>query len=145
MRDAAESLNETVIPGIANSPERLLMIAANILQGEIDEAQDNTQAAISAFARAVEVEDELRYGEPPNWPIAARLFLGQALLNAEQPAAAEQVFRRDLVWHQNNGWALFGLTQSLEMQDRSEAAATARARFEEAWSDADVELQAARF
>ena len=38
-----------------------------------------------------------------------RHYLGAALLKDEQPAAAEAVYRRDLRWNQNNGWALYGL------------------------------------
>ena len=34
-----------------------------------------------------------------------RHYLGAALLKAAQPAAAEAVYRRDLRWNQNNGWA----------------------------------------
>jgi tetratricopeptide (TPR) repeat protein len=144
VRSKAASLTGEIIPGIANSPERLLMIAVNILQGEIEEAQGNLEPAIASYSRAVEIEDALRYGEPPNWPIASRLFLGRALLDADRAAEAEQVFKQDLEWHQNNGWALFGLNQALGEQGKTEAAENARKRFSEAWKNADVQLQAAR-
>jgi hypothetical protein len=45
----------------------------------------------------------------------------------------------------NNGWALFGLAQALEAQGKRSEATTARVQFEQAWSNADVELTASWF
>ena len=58
-------------------------------------------------------------------------------------AAAETVYRRDLELYPHNGWAMFGLLQSLERQGKD--ASEIRARFETAWQQADVELTASRF
>ena len=42
-----------------------------------------------------------------------------------------------------NGWAIFGLIQALEAQEKD--ASEVRDRFEVVWSQADVELTASRF
>ena len=82
------------------------------------------------------------YTEPPDWPQSMRLYLGAALLKAGRAAEAEAVFRRDLRWHQNNGWSLFGLTQALEAQGKSAEAASTREAWAKVWSYADVTLNA---
>jgi hypothetical protein len=41
-----------------------------------------------------------------------------------------------------NGWSLFGLARSLELQKKSDEAAMIEARFQKVWSKADVRLPA---
>jgi hypothetical protein len=43
-----------------------------------------------------------------------------------------------------NGWSLFGLARSLEIQGRAAEAAEARRRFERAWQRADIILTSSR-
>jgi hypothetical protein len=43
-----------------------------------------------------------------------------------------------------NGWALFGLVQSLKAQQKDGAAMDAETRFGKAWAHADVTLAASR-
>ena len=69
-----------------------------------------------------------------------RLYLGTAILAAQRFEEAEAVFRRDLVWHQNNGWSLFGLMKALEAQGRAKDAAVIQEQWSSVWSDADVAL-----
>ena len=49
-------------------------------------------------------------------------------------------YRDDLTRHPNNGWALFGLAQSLKKQGRSAEASAAQQQFDAAWKNADVTL-----
>ncbi|MGB4247718.1 MAG: hypothetical protein WBJ75_08375, partial [Pseudohongiellaceae bacterium] len=128
-----------------NSADRILAIAQHSLAGEIANAKGDFATAISEFTQAVTLQDQLRYMEPPDWIQSMRLFLGQAYLNAGQPAEAEAVFLEDLVLLQENGWALRGLTDALEAQGKTADAALARERFEEAWEQADIELTKAHF
>lgn len=128
-----------------NSADRILAIARHSLAGEIANAKGDFATAISEFTQAVTLQDQLRYMEPPDWIQSMRLFLGQAYLNAGQPAEAEAVFLEDLVLLQENGWALRGLTDALEAQGKTADAALARERFEEAWEQADIELTKAHF
>ena len=74
-----------------------------------------------------------------------RHYLGAALLEAENSVEAERVYRRDMSWNRNDGWALFGLWQSLEAQGKTDEAQAVYADFQEAWKDADVELSRSRF
>ncbi|EHQ58239.1 hypothetical protein OMB55_00019860 [gamma proteobacterium HIMB55] len=150
--EAAQKLNE--IHRIAASPDvsvnragatataELLALAANALEGEMKMAQGHFDGAISAFEKGVALEDTNNYTEPPDWPQSMRLYLGAALLKAGRAAEAEAVFRRDLRWHQNNGWSLFGLTQALEAQGKSAEAASTREAWAKVWSYADVTLNA---
>jgi len=77
------------------------------------------RAAIAAFEAAVRVQDTLNYVEPPDWGQSIRLYLGNALLKARRPREAENVYRQDLLEFKENGWALFGLWQSLRDQGKT--------------------------
>ena len=104
-------------------------------------AQGDLNGAISAFEKGVARRHQ-HYTEPPDWPQSMRLYLGAALLKAGRAEEAEAVFRRDLRWHQNNGWSLFGLTQALEAQGKSVEATSTREAWTEVWANADVSLSA---
>lgn len=128
-----------------NSAADMLAIAEHMLAGEIANTEEDYAAAADHFRQAVELQDQLRYMEPPDWLQSTRLFLGQALLNLGEPLEAQLVFERDLLLLNENGWALHGLAAALEAQGDSEAAASARQRQQAAWSGADVTLTAAHF
>jgi len=68
-----------------------------------------------------------------------RQRLGAILLEANRPKQAEKVFREDLTRRPENGWSLAGLAQSLKAQNKQKEAAKIQARFEKAWSSADVQ------
>ena len=122
----------------------LLEIADHLITGEVALAEGNNASAIAAFASAVEIQDALPYMEPPFWYYPTRQSLGVALLQDDQAAAAEAVYRQDLEDYPRNGWSVFGLLQSLEAQGRDDAAADVREQFEQVWALADVELEASR-
>ncbi len=130
---------------ITNPRSALLEIAAYGLEGEIKQASGDLDGAIAAFENAVAKEDALQYMEPPSWTLPMRHYLGDALLRAGRAGEAEQVFRKDLVWNQNNGRSLYGLWQSLIAQGKAEDAASVKERFDEAWQYADTQLTAAHF
>jgi len=96
----------------------LLTIADALVQGEIAMAEDRHDEAIAHFRLAVETQDELPYTEPPFWYYPTRHTLGKALLTMGDSAGAEAVYRRDLETYPRNGWALYGLVQSLEAQGK---------------------------
>lgn len=120
-------------------------IAAEILAGEITAKRKRYKQAIAHLERAVSLEGTLSYTEPTDWYYPARHNLGAVLLEAGQPKAAEQVYRRDLEVFPNNGWSLIGLAQSLEAQGKTREAAAVRQRFERAWAAADIKIEASRF
>ena len=124
----------------ATPVSRVLKAAAYGLEGEIFLADGKYSEAIEAFTLAVALEDQNNYTEPPDWPHPMRLYLGSALLAANKFKEAEKVYRRDLDWNKNNGWSLFGLQKSLQLQGKTEEAETVYKEFLSAWQQADVEL-----
>ena len=66
------------------------------------------------------------------------------LVDAGRGAEAERLYRDDLRRFRSNGWSLFGLARSLELQGRAADAADARAKFEQAWARADVHITSSR-
>ncbi len=128
-----------------NTPATVLTVGTAHLAGEIAMASGDLERAIAHFSRGVRLHGALAYNEPPDWAYPLRHALGAALLEAGRPAEAESVYWDDLADHPENGWALFGLTRSLEAQGRDEEAARAKARFEAAWDDADTKLTSSRW
>ena len=123
-----------------NTASDMLAIASHALAGEIASAQENYPEAIASFRQAVALQDALRYMEPPDWLQSMRLFLGQAHLDAGEYNQAINVFERDLILLQENGWALSGLTKALEQMGETDEADMARERLIRAWENADVVL-----
>ena len=128
-----------------NPVSTMLELAALGLEGEIWQIQGDLVSAITAFQAAVQIEDSLTYIEPPDWAQPMRHYLGAALLEADRATEAEQVYRQDMVWNQNNGWALFGLWQSLEAQGKTKGSQEIYAEFQRSWSHGDVTLSRSRF
>jgi len=118
----------------------LLRLAAAELDGEIAARQGNWDPAIASLRQAVAIEDSLGYTEPPWSYYPVRHRLGAALLKAGRPADAEAAYREDLWRHRHNGWALYGLAESLKQQGKAAAADSAQAAFKTAWAKADVDL-----
>jgi tetratricopeptide (TPR) repeat protein len=141
---AMMKVDEKAVVGNSLAPH-VLAIAARMLSGEIAFRRGSLDDSFALLREAVELEDMLRYDEPPDWMMHARHALGAALMQAQRWSDAEAVFREDLAIHPDNGWALFGLARSLDARGASDEAREARARFEKAWSQADVELKSSCF
>jgi tetratricopeptide (TPR) repeat protein len=124
--------------------KKALGIALESLRGEIAFRAGEEERAVYHFTRAVALEDQLGFAEPPSWYYPARQSLGQVLLLAEKAAEAEAVFRQDLENFPENGWSLKGLEQSLRAQGRAEEAAEVQRRFDQAWRAADVQISSSR-
>ena len=121
----------------------LLKIADELVLGEIAMAEGNPDAAVSHFRLAVATQDELPYTEPPFWYYPTRHSLGKALLAADQADEAEAVYLRDLEDYPKNGWAMFGLIESLKAQGKD--ASDVMDRFGLVWSQADIVLTSSTF
>jgi tetratricopeptide (TPR) repeat protein len=130
---------------VINKAIDVLGVAEKLLTGEILYREAKPDEAFAALREAVRREDALRYSEPPDWVIPVRHSLGAALMQSGRYAEAESVYREDLNRHPENGWSLFGLARSLELQVKPDEAARVRARFEKTWTDADVKLTASCF
>ncbi len=128
-----------------NSAAALEEIAGSVLAGELAARQAQYGEAIKYLEEAAGLQDALRYNEPQDWYYPVRHSLGAVLLSAGRAADAEAVYREDLKRNPENGWALYGLGQSLRAQQKSEEAAAVEERFRKAWSRGDVTLTASRF
>ena len=123
----------------------LLQIAERLLAGRIASQRQRPDDAIKALKEGLRIEDGLQDSEPPRWPISVRHYLGAVLLQASRPTEAEAEYRADLKRYPENGWGLFGLSQSLKAQGKEPEAAEITGRFEKAWAHADVTLAASHF
>lgn len=131
--------------GVSPTPaSHVLTLAMHALMGEIEEAKGNLDAAITHYGHAVEFQDNLNYTEPPDWSQSIRMYLGAALLKANRAEEAEAVYRKDLEWNQQNGWATFGLAQALRAQGKIQDAVIAERQFKSLWRNADVTLEYSR-
>jgi tetratricopeptide (TPR) repeat protein len=124
-----------------NKAQTFLDLAENVLDARVAAAKDDHEAAIKHWEKAVEIEDTLNYGEPPEWFYPVRESLGGALLLNGQAEQAEAVFRADLKQYPRNPRSLFGLLKSLEAQKKSAGLEEIRREFEAAWKNTDATIQ----
>jgi tetratricopeptide (TPR) repeat protein len=124
----------------SNKAQAFLDLAGNILDARIAAAKDDHELAIKYWEKGVEIEDELYYGEPPEWSYPVRESLGAALLLNGRAERAEAVFRADLERYPRNPRSLLGLLKALDAQNKHEAAEEVRREFEAAWKNADTTL-----
>jgi len=146
--DSLLAIAKGIPPGATeanNSAELLLTIAQRSLSGVIAIREGRTEEGLRLLSDAVRAEDQTRYDEPTDWLVPVRHTLGAALLEAGRPAEAELVYRADLERNRENGWALFGLAESLRRRVRTQEAAAVQKRFEKAWAHADVKLTASSY
>ncbi|HEY5071439.1 MAG TPA: hypothetical protein VII63_05345 [Caulobacteraceae bacterium] len=124
---------------------QMVLLCLTLLDGEVARVAGRLDAAVAHFRQAATLEHALPYTEPPYWHQPVSHILGAALLQAHRPGEAESVYRASLKVYRDDGWALFGLAQALEAQDKSGEARQARVALAKAWSRADVTLTASRF
>jgi len=143
--EAAASLDtvqRTAAEVTSGSTSVVLRIATHALRGELASRRGDGEGAVAEYERAQALEDGLSYMEPPYWHAPIRHLHGAALLRVGRAADAERLYREDLRRFPENGWSLFGLSQSLAAQGRKQEAAAAKARFARAFGGADVTLVA---
>jgi hypothetical protein len=121
-----------------NTVGAVLGIAGEVLAGHIVAAKGDFHGAVRHLREAARREDEMTYGEPPEWSVPVRQELGQVLLKAGRPAEAELAFREDLKRFPDNGWSLHGLEQALRVQKRVAEANDVAGRLKRIWAGSDV-------
>jgi tetratricopeptide (TPR) repeat protein len=135
------ALPAEVTLGEFNSGKNLFALATEVLDARIAMAGGNNEEAILHWRKAVEMQDALRYDEPPDWYYPVRESLGAALLSAGKASEAEEVFREDLKRNPRNPRSLFGLMHSLKAQQKDADAAWVQKQFETAWKNSDSKLE----
>lgn len=138
---AAQAVPADQIAAGNNTCRDVLAIVTHMLAGEILVREaDQLDAGLAELRAAIALEDKLRYDEPPGWMIPVRHSLGAALMKHRRYAEAEQVYRDDLARLPGNGWSLFGLAESLDMQRKHPEANLVRAQFTKVWAKADTSI-----
>lgn len=125
---------------VTNRTKDVLAIAQNVLGAKIAMARNDPAAAIPMLRKAVELQDSLKYNEPPDWFFPVRESLGAVLLLNGNAAEAEEVFREDLDRNPRNPRSLFGLGQALRAQKRDYDAQFVDKQFQDAWRGPDMKL-----
>ncbi len=133
------------VPAGMNTLRDVLAVARHVAAARIGTAEGRTEDALHELGEAVRLEDALGYNEPADWFFPVRHLLGAELLRAARPTEAERVYRDDLQRHPGNGWALFGLAQTLKAEGRSDEARATEAQFRQAWSHATIAITASAF
>ncbi|HMI83316.1 MAG TPA: hypothetical protein VK550_04435 [Polyangiaceae bacterium] len=127
-----------------NKAVDILGVAEHLLAGEILYREGKVDKGIAELKKAVKLEDELHYDEPPDWIQPVRHALGAALIRSNRPVEAAAVYREDLRRLPENGWSLFGLAKALKMQ-KIDDFADFQERFAKVWANADVKLMSSCF
>lgn len=118
----------------------VLGIVTPMLDGEILVREGKLDEGLAQLRAAIAVEDTLKYDEPPGWMIPVRHALGATLMANKRYADAELVYREDLRRLPNNGWSLFGLSESLMLQSKNAAGIATREDFKKSWDRADITI-----
>jgi tetratricopeptide (TPR) repeat protein len=142
---ADPAMTTFVVDSAGNTATAVLQIASRVLAAEIAAKRGASEAAVSYFTQAAQIEDRLTYIEPPNWPLPVRQQFGAFLLSKGMASEAEAVYRADLTRFPENGWSLYGLAASLRAQGKNTEADAVQARFKRAWTLSDVTLTASTF
>jgi tetratricopeptide (TPR) repeat protein len=135
--EVAAKIDDTWFVG--NNPASVIIrMARGMLAGEMAYKAGRVEEGFTHLRDAVKAEDELVYDEPPGWMQPVRHALGALLLDDGRFAEAEEVFRKDLAKHPNNGWSLLGLEQALAGLGKTDELAQVAAQRQQAWANADV-------
>ena len=129
-------------PAGQNALADVLGVAVRVASARIASAEGRSADALGDLREAVRLEDRLAYNEPSDWFFPVRHVLGAELLRAGITREAEAVYREELKLQPGDGWALRGLTKTLEAQGRVDEAAAVDARFRRAWGNATVAIEA---
>ncbi len=111
----------------------ILGIAAHLVEARIEQAQGKWNAAMHHLEAAIRLEDTVGYMEPPYWSYPVRQTPGAVRLQAGDATGAQLAFRKALVTHPNNVWALWGLWQVEEAVGEPWAQEQAEDAFRRAW------------
>lgn len=137
-----------------NTCRDLLLIAREMLAGELQYRRGNHDAAFAHLRHSVALDDALPYDEPWGWMQPARHALGALLLEQERVQEAEAVYRADLgldttlsraCQHPDNLWSLHGLDECLARRGADRERALVAQRLALARALADVPVTASCF
>lgn len=123
-----------------NRAHQILDIAGHMLDAEIAYRRGSIDEAAAQLEKAIAIEDDLQYMEPPEWVQPVRHTLGAILVDAGRWDDAEKVYRADLREWPENGWSLYGLEKCLRRRGAIAEADHVQRRFKKVWSRADTKI-----
>jgi tetratricopeptide (TPR) repeat protein len=126
-----------------NTDAAILKISAALLRARMAEARGELPESVRLLREAVNLQDNMPYGEPPSWFYPIRESLGAILLKSGSAAEAESVFREGLSHSPHNGRLLLGLSEAVGAQGRAAEAAKVRSEFDAAWHESDAKVAVA--
>lgn len=112
-----------------NAATDVLRVGEKMLDGELAYHQGDIETAFGHLRESVRSDDNLEYTEPWAWMHPPRHALGALLLENDQCAEAEAIYRADLglddslqrcSQHPKNVWSLHGLVECLTRRDETE-------------------------
>jgi tetratricopeptide (TPR) repeat protein len=112
----------------------IVELSRHVVLARIAQAKGELATAITEYEAAMEIERTLPYMEPPYWYYPVGQSLGAVLLLAGEAERAEEVFRASLEAAPNNGWACFGLLETLRRNGDTEEAAAMQERLARTWT-----------
>ncbi len=131
LRDMESALDR--LKRIPNPIPYQLLAARRELEAAIE---DNAER----FDKALEMESDLLYTEPPVYPRPILESLGKRALRNREFKNAETSYRKLLEHEPGSGRALWGLAESLTGQGKVSEAESVRVDFKKAWAHADTDL-----
>lgn len=144
LKRIADEVPESRLMG-NNSVRTILQVGLRMAEGELEYRKKNYTKAFALLRQAVQFDDSLRYDEPWGWMMPVRHSLGALFVEQGKFKEAEEVYRKDLELHPNNGWSLKGLASCLHRSGQHEEAATTEEKFRTAWARSDIVLKASCF
>lgn len=127
-----------------NSAYDIVQIAKIVLQGELAASHENFSQSIQLLEKAIAIEDELNYNEPPDWFFSVRHRLGAVQTEAGKYKDALQTFNEDLKHFPKNGWALHGMKLVYEKMGENIRTSQISKKLNTIWAYADVKLVSSR-
>ena len=127
-----------------NDATDLVEIAIFVLEAEILASENNFGKSINLLQKAIQVEDDLNYNEPPDWFFSVRHHLGTVQIEDGKYTDALQTFKDDLQKFPKNGWALHGMKLAYSRLSDADNEAKINEQLKTVWANADVELSNAR-
>ncbi|MFN5135893.1 MAG: tetratricopeptide repeat protein [Chitinophagaceae bacterium] len=116
------------------------VVAEQLLSGTIALKEKRINDAVTAFQKASAREESMVYNEPRDWLLNPKHYYGNTLLVAGKAKEAQTVFEKDLKNNAENGWALMGLYNALQMQKKTAEATAVLARYKKVRMQADVDM-----
>ncbi len=121
-----------------NQVSKVLPIAQAMVKGELLYREGKIEESFTVLREGIKAEDVLVYDEPPGWMLPVRHAFGALLMAEERYVEAEAVYREDLRRNRKNGWALVGLQNSLNGQEKYKEADALTESLVRAWAKADT-------